>query len=215
MKKIKLSEWAQLNAVTYHTAYRLFRQGKLPQKATQLQTGTILVEVEPVEHSGAAPRDPLKAVTYSRVSSYLKKEDLDRQAQRVADFCAANGWTVHKEVKEVASGLNDQRPKLRQLIESLAQGPAKTLVVEHKDRLTRFGFNYFEVLFPLIGVNLVVINRDQEDEADLLKDFSAIITSFCCRLYGLRRSTRKAVEVKKLLELPDAEPEEPPVSESL
>ena len=203
MRKIKLSEWAKQNSVSYHTAYRLFRNGQLPQKATQLQTGTILVEVELDEPNVKVNRDPIKAVTYSRVSTYLKKDDLDRQSQRLAAFCAANGWVVHKEVKEVASGLNDQRPKLLQMIEILSQGPAKTLVVEHKDRLTRFGFNYFEVLLPLIGVNLVVVNRDQEDEADLLKDFSAIITSFCCRLYGLRRSTRKAAEVKKLLELPE------------
>lgn len=65
----------------------------------------------------------------------------------------------------------------------------------YKDRLTRFGFNYFDILLPKIGCELVVINKDEEDKPDLMKDLVAIITSFCCRLYGLRRGKGKAKEV--------------------
>jgi predicted site-specific integrase-resolvase len=135
------------------------------------------------------------------VSSPEKKGDLERQATRCVEFCQARGWTVERVVKEVASGMNDSRPKLVKL---LRDKPAR-LVVEHKDRLMRFGFGYFELLLPMLDCELVVINREAEERDDLLKDLVAVITSFCCRLYGLRRGQRKALEVKRLL--CDAQPE--------
>ena len=103
---------------------------------------------------------------------------------------------IEKVVKEVASGMNDNRQKLEKLITS----KPKRIVVEHKDRLTRFGFGYFDVLLPMIGCELVVIHRDKEEKDDLLKDLVAVITSFCCRLYGLRRGQSKAKEIKETLE---------------
>ncbi len=106
--------------------------------------------------------------------------------------CATKRWTVEKIVKEVASGMNDNRPKLRKL---LASRPSR-VVVEHKDRLTRFGFGYFEQLLPMLGCELVVINRDAEEKDDLLKDLVSVIASFCCRLYGLRRGRQKAKRMK-------------------
>lgn len=91
--------------------------------------------------------------------------------------------------------MNDHRPKLKKLV---ASNPSR-LVVEHKDRLTRFGFGYFEQWLPMIGCELVVMNRDKEEKDDLLKELIAIITSFCCRLYGLRRGQRKAKDIQALL----------------
>ena len=66
------------------------------------------------------------------------------------------------------------------------------IVVEHKDRLTRFGFNYIKSLFP---GEIVVINEAKEDRDDLMGDFVAIITSFCSRLYGLRRNKRRTEKI--------------------
>jgi putative resolvase len=70
------------------------------------------------------------------------------------------------------------------------------VVCLHKDRLTRFGFNYIKRCIESNGGELVVINANKTDEEDLLKDFIAIITSFCCRLYGARRGQAKALMVK-------------------
>ena len=91
--------------------------------------------------------------------------------------------------------MNDNRPKLIKLLES----DAYRIVVEHKDRLTRFGFNYIETLTRQQGRELIVVHRDSEEEDDLLKDLVAIITSFCCRLYGLRRGRNKAREIKETM----------------
>lgn len=184
---MKLSNWAKLKGIAYLTAWRWFRDGKLPVPAIKTQTGMILVE------EAAAPASSKSAWVYCRVSTYAKKDDLERQAQRVCSFCAVNGWQVNAVVKEVASGMNDNRPKLKKL---LLQKPSR-IVVEHKDRLTRFGFGYFEILLPMLGCELVVVNRDSEERNDLMKDLVAIITSFCCRLYGLRRGKAKAKEIKE------------------
>jgi len=84
----------------------------------------------------------MQAWTYARVSSHAQREDLERQSQRCVDFCRINGWKVVESVKEIASGMNDKRPRLVELLKSK---PSR-IVVEHKDRLTRFGFHYFDVL---------------------------------------------------------------------
>jgi putative resolvase len=186
---MKLSDWAKTQGIAYQTAWRWFKTGRLPVKAVQTPSGTILVEPDALasEHRPAA--------VYARVSSPEKKGDLERQAARCVEFCNARGWTVERVVKEVASGMNDSRPKLVKL---LRDKPAR-LVVEHQDRLTRFGFGYFELLLPMLDCELVVINRDTEERDDLLKDLVAMVTSFCCRRYGLRRGQRQAQAVKRLL----------------
>lgn len=185
---MKLSQWARKQGIHYNTAYRWFHQGKIPN-ARQLDTGTILVEeITPNTHDN-------KTYIYCRVSSHNKKQDLQRQVERCEQFCLANGWAVEKVYKEVASGMNDNRKVFTKL---LNQRP-KRIVVEHKDRATRFGFNYIETLLKQLGTELIVIHRDKEDENDLMKDLISIITSFCCRLYGLRRGNNKSKKIKKII----------------
>lgn len=184
---MKLSDWAKSQGVSYTTAYRWFKAGKLPVKSKQTLTGTILVE----ENTDIGK--VVDTFIYCRVSSYGQKENLGRQVERCQEFCRSKGWEVKKVIKEIASGMNDKRPKFLKLLEA---SPSR-IVVEYKDRLTRFGFAYFETLLPKIGCELVVINRDDEDKQDLMKDLVSIITSFCCRLYGLRRGKSKAKKVKE------------------
>ena len=75
-----------------------------------------------------------------------------------------------------------------------------TIVVEHKDRLTRFGFNYLEKLLLKLNCKIIVINKDYEAENDIIKDMISIVTSFCCRLYGVRRGAKKVGLIKKVME---------------
>lgn len=184
---MKLSQWAKKNGLSYATAYNLFKSNKLPGNVRQLESGTILIDDDVISN-----KPILKTYIYCRVSSYSKKDDLIRQVERCQDFCLANGWSVEKVHKEIASGMNDKRSKLLELFNNIP----KRIVVEHKDRLTRFGFNYFNHILPLLGYELIVINKDFEEEADLIKDLISIITSFCCRLYGLRKGKSKAKNIK-------------------
>ena len=107
----------------------------------------------------------------------------------------AKGWTVNKVYKEVASGMNDAR---KSLWDCIAQHPTR-IVVENKDRLTRFGFNYLDRLLRDTGTQIVVINEAHEDKEDLIKDLTSVIYSFCARLYGMRRAANKAQKIKNII----------------
>lgn len=182
MRKIKLSEWARLNNYTYRGAYNVYKRGDIVGEQTP--SGTILIE-----YDDNAPDKPEYNIVYSRVSSSENKSNLETQAERVSQFCNAKGWVVNEIVKECASGLNDTRPKLQKL---LKENKATRIIVEHKDRLTRFGFEYIKTLFD---GEIIVINEAKEDEEDLMSDFVSLVTSFCARLYGKRRSKRRTEKI--------------------
>lgn len=184
--RVKLSDWAKKNGVSYQTAWNWVKSGKMPNNIIKTDTGTILVEEENVK------RKDEKTFIYARVSSNNKKDDLKNQLELCNQFCLSKGWVVHKSLKEIASGMNDNRVKLNEILSN----PPSKLVVLHKDRLTRFGFNYLKVLLAQLGCEVIVINESGENEEDILKDFVAIITSFCCRLYGARRGQSKALRMK-------------------
>ena len=97
-------------------------------------------------------------------------------------------------VSEVGSGVNDSRRKLDQILKNSSY---KLIVVEHKDRLTRFGFNYLRILLEQQGRRIEVVNESATDKEDLMADFTSIITSFCARIYGQRRTRR---QTEKLIE---------------
>jgi predicted site-specific integrase-resolvase len=178
---MKLSVWAKQQGIGYRAAWNLYKSGGLPN-AYQLTNGTIIVREESV-----AARKP-HTVVYARVSSSENKVNLESQADRVSQFCVANGWIISEIVNECASGLNDQRPKLTKILQ---ERKATRIVIEHKDRLTRFGFHFIKVLYP--ECEIVVINEVKEDTADQMQDFISLVTCFTARLYG-RRRTKRSVE---------------------
>ena len=189
---MKLSEYAKNVGVTYTTAYNWYKDGKIVG-AYQTATGTIIVP-NPVQKE-----EREKTVIYARVSSSeQRKSNLETQAQRLVDFCMANGWVVDSIIKEVGSGLNDERP---QLIKILKDAKVRRVVVEHRDRITRFGFNYLLTMAEVQGYEIIVANKTLDnDRNDLMADFTAIITSFCARLYSQRRGKRKKEQIQAILD---------------
>ena len=107
---------------------------------------------------------------------------------------------IDKIIKEIWSWLNDNRPKL---LEILWDKNITKIVIEHKDRLTRFGFNYIEILCWLNGCKIEIVNPSINDKEDLIQDFISVITSFCARIYGQRRSKRNTEKIIKDLEIKD------------
>ena len=178
---MKLADYARKLGIQYRTAWNMYKRGEIPG-AYQLPSGTIIVPDEKVVEL------PDKVAIYTRVSSSENKDNLDRQAKRLEEYCMARGYRISKVVKEIGSGVNDNRKKLEKLVGDKSYN---RLVVEHKDRLTRFGFNYLQMLFDEQGRTIEVVNEAVNDTDDLMQDFISIITSFCARLYGLRRSKRR------------------------
>jgi putative resolvase len=156
----------------------------------QVDTGTIIVTASTPLNAKVVTDE--KVAIYTRVSAAENKDNLEAQAKRLTDYCAAKGYRVAQVVKEIGSGVNDTRPKLLKLLTN----PSITLiVVEHKDRLTRFGFNYIESLLAMQDRKIEVINVAENGKEDLIQDFVSIVTSFCARLYGQRRSKRKTERI--------------------
>lgn len=118
----------------YHTAWKWFKAGKID--GAEKRHESVFVTIPEVE---GEERDSLAAVTYSRASSSQNKSNLMTQSRRLYDYATARGYQVLRQVKETGSGLNDSRKQLESL---LNYDSWSILVVEHKDRLTRFGFNY-------------------------------------------------------------------------
>jgi predicted site-specific integrase-resolvase len=127
----------------------------------------------------------------------VKPNNLDSQAERGAVYCAAGGYQIAKVVKEVGSGVNDQRPKFQAL---LADKTVSLIVVEHRDRATRFGFHYLRTLLENEGRRIEVINESEGDKEELIQDLMAIITSFVARYYGQRQARRKTEAIIKELQ---------------
>lgn len=185
---MKLSQYAKKVGVTYKTAWRWFKAGEID--GYQMDTGTIIIT------ESSEPTPPEKVAIYARVSSSENRSNLNAQADRLVDYCIAKGWQISKIVKEVGSGVNDSRKKLLSL---LTDETVTIIVVEHKDRLTRFGFNYIEKLLALSNRRIEVVNLAADGKEDLLDDLVSIIYSFCARLYGRRRAKRKTEKVTSAL----------------
>lgn len=192
---MKLIDYARKMGVSYKTAWRWYKAGKIHGK--QMDTGTILVFEETDRSS------PQKVAVYARVSSAENTSHLDSQAERLVNYCSAKGYQVAKVVKEIGSGVNDARPKFLSLLEDAS---VTVIVVEHKDRASRFGVKYIDTLLRVQGRSLEVVNLSDNGTEDLLADLTSIISSFCARLYGQRRATRKTETIVKQLQAKDEEP---------
>ena len=184
--KYKISQYAKKYNVGYRTVWNWVKAGKLNIEFTD--TNRILI----IENEDKKINDSV--AIYARVSSSENKENLYRQRERLENYCAAKGYKVIKTVEEIGSGLNDNRKKLESL---LLDESIKKIVVEHSDRFSRFGMNYIVKLLKLQDREVEIINESSNDRDDLMEDFVSIITSFCARLYGLRRNKRRT---EKLIE---------------
>ena len=168
---MKLSEYARRIGVKRHTAYRWFKRGEIPN-AVQLPSGTIYVPDEIFETDMKSKQG--LTLVYARVSSSeQRKTNLETQAERLTQFAIANGWVVDKVIKEVGSGLNDERKKLR------------------------FGYHYLEKICDFHDVSIVVVFDETENKSqseELAEDITTLIHSFSGELYGLRHKIKKEIQ---------------------
>jgi predicted site-specific integrase-resolvase len=191
---MRLSTYAKESGISYKTAWRWWKNGLI--SGTQLPTGTVILDNAGKNSSSSKNPKDIRVSIYSRVSSSQNKDNLESQAKRLIDYSVAKGYQIVKVTKEIGSGLNDSRPKLLEILNKDIN-TFDILVVEHSDRLTRFKASYIQSALNLTNRKLEIVNVVDTDEQDLVQDFVSVITSFCARLYGKRRSKRKT---EKLIE---------------
>ncbi len=180
---MKLAAWARSYGVHPQTAYRWFREGTMPVPARRLASGTIVVEHDPVAVAEG------RTVAYCRVSSHDQRDDLERQAGRVSLWASEHGLSVDEVVTEVGSGLNAKRPRLARL---LADASATRIIVEHRDRLARFGVEHLGAALSAQGRVVLFVDEGEVDD-DLVRDMTEVLTSFCARLYGRSGARNRAL----------------------
>lgn len=157
----------------------------MPVPVVKTATGRYLVFTE------SAPAGAGVAL-YARVSSAEEKPDLDRQVARLTEWATGNKLTVARVVSEVGSALNGARPKFKRL---LADPDVSVIVVEHRDRMARFGVEYIEAALSAQGRTVRVVDENElEDDLvdDLVRDMTDVLTSFCARRYGKRAARNRA-----------------------
>jgi predicted site-specific integrase-resolvase len=180
--RIKLSAWAKQTGISFKTAQRWFYTGNMPVPTDRTPTGRIMVVLE----EPATKNE--RTVLYARVSSSDQKEDCVRQADRLRTLAAGQGWINVEVVAEIGSGLNGHR---KQLVRLLSDPSVRRIVVEHRDRLARFGVEYIEAALKAQGRE-VVFAEAGEQKLDIVQDFIDVVTSMCARIYGQRAAKNRA-----------------------
>ena len=161
--------------VTYKTAWNRFIEGKLPN-AFKDESGHIYVSLD---------NNGKNTIVYARVSSNERKQSLKEQKSRLENYAKLNGLNLLDSYKD--------RPILNKILQ---RDDWDILLVENKDRLTRFGFNYIKTLCESKGKKIIVTNTTEDDKEDLMKDLISIIYSFSARMYGLRRKKNRKDIIK-------------------
>jgi putative resolvase len=178
---MKLSVWAKQQGISYKSAWRMWKLGQLPVPVEQLPTGTVIVHPPAFSAEGGA-------ALYARVSSADQKADLDRQIARLSEFAASRRLAVIEVVKEIGSGFNGHR---RAVLKILRNPKVHTVILEHRDRLMRFGCEYVEAALAAQGRTLTVIDPGELKD-DIVEDLHEVIVSLCTRLYGRRSAKNRA-----------------------
>jgi predicted site-specific integrase-resolvase len=186
MNTYRPNEFAKLIAKTTNTLQRWDREGIL--KAHRTPTNRRFYTHDQLSQILGIKEDKRIAISYCRVSSPNQKDDLISQQKAVADFCTKAGIAIDETIAEVGGGLNLKRKQFVRIMSLVESRAIHTLVIAHKDRLARFGMDWFEYYLEQHGCKLIVINNETlSPESEMVQDLMAIIHCFSCRLYGLRR----------------------------
>ena len=185
---VPIRKAAELTGLHPNTLRQYADEGKI--KAVRLPSGHRRFDVSDLPGATGKDGKGSNLVCYCRVSSSKQKDDLVRQVAQMR-----NKFPGADIVKDVGSGLNFKRKGIRSLLERLMQGDKLTLIVSHRDRLCRFGFELFEWLIDRNGGELMVLDgTEHSPERELTEDLLAILHVFSCRMHGLRRYSKQIEE---------------------
>lgn len=178
-------ELANIFGVTTQTLKEWENEGKI--KATKTPGGHrryIHTVIDPKHTDNGECSKTNRKFIYARVSSYKQKEDLQRQITMLQ-----SQYPDFEVVQDIASGINFKRRGLITILDQVFAGNVKTIVVAHRDRLTRFGFDLFQYIFEKFHVSLEVVSDDdiREPTTELAKDLLSIVTVFTAKYYGSRK----------------------------
>lgn len=190
---LKVGEAAKLLKVSVGTMQRWDREGKLKPSVISA-TGRRLYTKHDLLPDFAKVTDKT-IIAYCRVSSASQKPDLINQRTYLEQYCAAKGYSDVEYVSEIGGGLNFRRKHFKEILRRIENREVKVLVIAHKDRLSRFGFEWFSDFCEDHGCSIEVLNSETlSPEQEMVEDLMTIIHCFSARLYGLRNYKKKLNE---------------------
>jgi len=200
MEKIyRVKEFARMVGKSPSTVRRWDREGRLVSKRSigghRYYDENDVKKALGIEIS----REDKKIIVYCRVSSNGQKKDLESQVKSMEEFCLGSGIAVNEWIEEIGGGMNFKRKKFISIIKRIEEGEISKIIIAHKDRLVRFGFDFFNMFFNQHGCDVIVVNQDRlSPQQEMVEDLMSIIHCFSCRLYGLRNYKKKIKEMAEL-----------------
>lgn len=190
---INAKEVKQQLGITSQTLYNWRRNKKIVFK--MLNSRNFIYDIDSIK----GEQKHRKNVIYARVSNTKQKDDLNKQIQTLRNYCVNNGFKIEEVYQEIASGMNENRKQFNKLLDEIINGNIKTIFISYKDRLSRFGFTYFERLFEKYGCKIECLGSTDEKtyEQELTEDLISIIHHFSMKMYSNRR--KKLKEAEKIL----------------
>jgi predicted site-specific integrase-resolvase len=147
---------------------------------------------------GPASVTPTRVIAYCRVSSSAQRPDLKNQRATLEQFCLVRALDGVEYIEEIGGGLNFHRKQFLEIFDAIGAGHVKMLVIAHKDRLVRFGYEWFERHCKMHGCTILVLNQESlSPEQEMVQDLMTIVHCFSARLYGLRnykKHLQKAID---------------------
>ncbi len=203
MDKIyKINEFANRIGKSTSTLRRWDREGQLVAKRTP--TGQRYYNESDIRKILGIKDIERKIIVYCRVSSSGQKDDLKSQLLAMERFCIGGGIAVDEWMQEIGGGMNFKRKQFLNLILRVISGEIQKVIVAHKDRLCRFGFDFFEYLANQNQCEILVVNQQSlSPQQEMVEDLMTIIHTFSCRLYGLRKYRN---DLKKIVETNEDNP---------
>lgn len=211
---IDISEAAQRLGVTIATLRRWDTLGKLKSVRTFGNHRRYrLEEIEAIVNSAEVVQSvPRNAFIYCRVSTKKQQEsgNLQRQQERLIQYCHGKGYKVVTVYEEVASGLNDKRRELTKMFRNLSD--VDVIVVEYEDRLARFGYSYLKEFAASFNVTIEAVEKvgKLQPNEEMVNDLVSIVTCFSARLYGARGGRKLKQTIVQTLEMLEQERGESP-----
>ena len=192
---LRISQFGARVGRTATQLRKLDRTGVLPARRT-LTGQRYYTEADVRRFLGLGDEAPQGiAAVYCRVSSRGQQDDLQRQVQAMETYCLNAGVAVDEWLTEIGGGLNFKRKVFLDLMERIENREVARLLIAHKDRLTRFGFDWFEHFARQHGCTITVVNQESlSPQEEMVEDLMAVVHAFSCRLYGLRSYKRKIRE---------------------
>lgn len=200
MNTYKPNEFAEMIGVSVKTLQRWDKDKKLIAFRSPTNR-RYYTHNQYVEYMGKIiqEKDKRKTIIYTRVSSSGQKDDLKNQVEFLKQFANAKGLIVDEVFEDIGSGLNYNRKKWNKLLGDCMLGLVKTIIVAHKDRFIRFGYDWFEKFLKANGVDIIAVNNETlSPQEEMIQDLISIIHVFSCRIYGLGKYIKKIKEDKEI-----------------